>query len=61
MFEVYYFLDEEPTPYMTVLPIPCQEATLAHFKKSVPKKGVAYYTKVLDPDIGKYVVLRSNF
>ncbi|VDO21663.1 unnamed protein product, partial [Haemonchus placei] len=52
---VYYYLDDDTTPFVSVLPVPPDLATLRDFKKVFTKKGFKYFCKGLDADIKREV------
>ncbi|KAK6027583.1 DIX domain protein, partial [Ostertagia ostertagi] len=49
--KVYYYLDDDATPFVSVLPVPPDLATLRDFKRVFTKKGFKYFCKGLDADI----------
>nr|CDJ97793.1 DIX and PDZ and Pleckstrin G-protein domain containing protein [Haemonchus contortus] len=53
--KVYYYLDDDTTPFVSVLPVPPDLATLRDFKKVFTKKGFKYFCKGLDADIKREV------
>ncbi|KAK6042643.1 DIX domain protein, partial [Cooperia oncophora] len=53
--KVYYYLDDDATPFVSVLPVPPDLATLRDFKKVFTKKGFKYFCKGLDADIKREV------
>ncbi|KAK5970566.1 Segment polarity protein dishevelled [Trichostrongylus colubriformis] len=53
--KVYYYLDDDATPFVSVLPVPPDSATLRDFKKVFTKKGFKYFCKGLDADIKREV------
>ncbi|CAI4229672.1 unnamed protein product [Auanema sp. JU1783] len=50
--KVYYYLDDSPTPYSSVLVTSPENVTLGDFKRNFTKKGYQYFCKELDKDIG---------
>ncbi|VDN29708.1 unnamed protein product, partial [Cylicostephanus goldi] len=52
---VYYYLDDDATPFVSILPVPPDEATLRDFKKVFTRKGFKYFCKGLDADIKREV------
>ncbi|KJH49428.1 DIX domain protein [Dictyocaulus viviparus] len=55
--KVYYYLDDDATPFVSILPVPPELATLKDFKKVFTKKGFKYFCKGLDADIKREVKL----
>ncbi|EFO86224.1 CRE-MIG-5 protein [Caenorhabditis remanei] len=53
--KVFYYLDDETTPYVSVIDTREGVATLGNFKNSFTKRGYKYYGKELDPDIQREV------
>uniref|UniRef100_A0A0K0DK30 Dishevelled/Egl-10/leckstrin domain protein n=1 Tax=Angiostrongylus cantonensis TaxID=6313 RepID=A0A0K0DK30_ANGCA len=53
--KVYYYLDDDTTPFVSILPVPPELATLKDFKKVFTKKGFKYFCKGLDADIKREV------
>lgn len=53
--KVYYYLDDDPTPFLSVIDTRGGVATLGNFKNSFTKRGYKYYGKELDPDIQREV------
>ncbi|ULU04370.1 hypothetical protein L5515_013406 [Caenorhabditis briggsae] len=53
--KVFYYLDDETTPYVSVIDAREGVATLGNFKNSFTKRGYKYYAKELDPDIQREV------
>ncbi|CAI2323793.1 unnamed protein product [Caenorhabditis sp. 36 PRJEB53466] len=53
--KVFYYLDDETTPYVSVIDTKDGVATLGNFKNSFTKRGYKYYGKELDPDIQREV------
>ncbi|VDL75972.1 unnamed protein product [Nippostrongylus brasiliensis] len=53
--KVYYYLDDDTTPFVSVLPVPPGLATLRDFKKVFTKKSFKYFCKGLDADIKREV------
>ncbi|CAC42334.1 Segment polarity protein dishevelled homolog mig-5 [Caenorhabditis elegans] len=53
--KVFYYLDDETTPYVSVIEAREGVATLGNFKNSFTKRGYKYYAKELDPDIQREV------
>ncbi|KAF8360194.1 mig-5, partial [Pristionchus pacificus] len=53
--KVFYYLNDEPTPYVEIIHVGAESVTLGHFKRSFTRKGFKYYGKLLDPDIEREV------
>ncbi|RCN43471.1 DIX domain protein [Ancylostoma caninum] len=53
--KVYYYLDDDATPFVSILPVPQDLATLRDFKKVFTRKGFKYFCKGLDADIKREV------
>lgn len=53
--KVYYFVDDQTTPYSTELPIRPSEITLNDFKKHITRRNYKYYCKVMDPALNAEV------
>ncbi|VDM65527.1 unnamed protein product [Strongylus vulgaris] len=53
--KVYYYLDDDNTPFVSILPVPPDSATLRDFKKVFTRKGFKYFCKGLDADIKREV------
>lgn len=60
IFKVYYFLDDETTPYVSVINKSVDNVTLGDFKRNFTKKGYKYFCKELDKEIGWYVSSNSS-
>ncbi|GMT14867.1 hypothetical protein PFISCL1PPCAC_6164, partial [Pristionchus fissidentatus] len=58
--KVFYYLDDDPTPYMSLIQTGAESATLGHFMKTFTRKGFKYYGKQLDSDIGREVKVELN-
>ncbi|KAI1711911.1 DIX domain-containing protein [Ditylenchus destructor] len=47
--KVYYYMDDQPMPFATEIPVPPSKITLFDFKQSINKKKYKFYHKVMDP------------
>lgn len=50
--KVYYYKDNEPTPYVTEVPTPPSRITLYNFKDVLSHKHFKFYQKVVEPATG---------
>ncbi|VDL81687.1 unnamed protein product [Nippostrongylus brasiliensis] len=51
-FQVYYHIDDEPTPYLTEVHVPPDLITLGDVKRVLMRSNFKYYCKALDQDTG---------
>lgn len=56
-FEVYYHIDEEPTPYCTEVRVSPDKITLGDFKRVLNRSNFKYHYKGIDPLLGGFVFL----
>ncbi|KAI1727478.1 DIX domain-containing protein [Ditylenchus destructor] len=47
--KVYYYMDDQPMPFATEIPVPPSKITLYDFKQFINKKKYKFYHKVMDP------------
>uniref|UniRef100_A0AC34RCC2 DIX domain-containing protein n=1 Tax=Panagrolaimus sp. JU765 TaxID=591449 RepID=A0AC34RCC2_9BILA len=50
--KVCYHIDDEPTPYVTHVPVPPDQITLLDFKQMLNKTNYKFYCKSNDPEVG---------
>lgn len=58
--KVYYYFDDDKTPYLSEVPVPPERLTLAEFKKVFNRRNYKYYYQAYDADIQRFVYVDSS-
>uniref|UniRef100_A0A0K0EKQ3 PDZ domain-containing protein n=1 Tax=Strongyloides stercoralis TaxID=6248 RepID=A0A0K0EKQ3_STRER len=53
--KIYYHIDDDPTPFLSEIPIPPDRCTLADFKRVLNKSNYKFFIKLIDPEINMEV------
>ena len=50
--KIYYYIDDEETPYLVKVPVPLAQVTLHDFKSALQRTNYKFFFKSLDADFG---------
>lgn len=50
--KIFYYIDDEETPYLVKVPVPLAQVTLQDFKGALQRTNYKYFFKSLDADFG---------
>ncbi|XP_028966374.1 segment polarity protein dishevelled [Galendromus occidentalis] len=50
--KIYYYIDDEETPYLVKVPVPLAQVTLQDFKSALQRTNYKFFFKSLDADFG---------
>ena len=52
--KVYYYFDDDKTPYLSEVPVPPERLTLGEFKKVFNRRNYKYFYQAYDSDIKRF-------